>query len=72
MSVYRIQEIPRETSELEGDREACVESAGTSGSIHRRISSGSIFGGSSCVVIEHGHQEYRLQITRAGKLILTK
>ena len=40
--------------------------------IHRRIPSDSIFGGDSCIVIEHGQQEYRLQITRMGKLILTK
>jgi hemin uptake protein HemP len=37
-----------------------------------RIQSSSLFGGGRCLVIEHGQQEYRLQITRMGKLILTK
>lgn len=28
--------------------------------------------GQRVVIIQHGEQEYRLQITRSGKLILTK
>jgi len=38
----------------------------------RRIQSADIFAGSPCVVIVHAGVEYRLQITRMGKLILTK
>ena len=38
----------------------------------RRIRSTELFGGRPSVVIEHGGLEYRLQITRLGKLILTK
>ena len=37
-----------------------------------RYSSKDLFGDSPCVVIEHERQEYRLRITRLGKLILTK
>jgi len=38
----------------------------------RRLSSNELFDGKSRVVIEHGGIEYLLQITRQGKLILTK
>ena len=37
-----------------------------------RIASGEIFHGRRDVVIVHGGTEYRLHITKAGKLILTK
>ncbi len=37
-----------------------------------RIRSSALLGGSSCLVIEHGREEYRLTVTRLGKLILTK
>ena len=37
-----------------------------------RLRSRDMFGDSSCLVIEHGREEYRLRITRLGKLILTK
>jgi len=37
-----------------------------------RIASGEIFRGRRDVVIVHGGTEYRLHITKAGKLILTK
>jgi len=37
-----------------------------------RLRSRDLFGDSSCLVIEHGREEYRLRITRLGKLILTK
>jgi hemin uptake protein HemP len=39
---------------------------------HPRIRSGALLKGGYCVVIEHGREEYRLQVTRLGKLILTK
>ena len=38
----------------------------------RRVDSADLFAGSPCVVILHAGAEYRLQITRMGKLILTK
>jgi hemin uptake protein HemP len=37
-----------------------------------RISATQLFQGHRYVVIVHSGQEYRLQITKAGKLILTK
>jgi hemin uptake protein HemP len=37
-----------------------------------RIDAGELFHGRRSVVIVHHGQEYRLQITKAGKLILTK
>jgi hemin uptake protein HemP len=37
-----------------------------------RLASEALFRGSRTVVIAHRGQEYRLHITRAGKLILTK
>ena len=38
----------------------------------RRIKSGELFGRHKRVVIEHEGLDYMLQITRQGKLILTK
>ena len=38
----------------------------------RRISSTSLFQGRAEIVITHSGHEYRLRITRADKLILTK
>jgi hemin uptake protein HemP len=38
----------------------------------RRCTSEELFAGAREVVIRHGSEEYRLSITRAGKLILTK
>ncbi len=37
-----------------------------------RLKAAALFGGTREVIIEHGSQEYRLQITKHGKLILTK
>jgi hemin uptake protein HemP len=36
------------------------------------LRSADLFGGARVVTILHGQEEYRLQITAAGKLILTK
>ena len=36
------------------------------------LQSAELMGGAREVVIRHNGQEYRLQVTRAGKLILTK
>lgn len=38
----------------------------------RRYRTNDLFGDCPCIVIEHGSAEYRLQVTRLGKLILTK
>lgn len=38
----------------------------------RRIRVEEILGGAREAVILHGHEEYRLRLTRNGKLILTK
>jgi len=38
----------------------------------RRVDSAALFGGSREIVIVHRDQEYRLRLTRADKLILTK
>ena len=38
----------------------------------RRLSSESLFQGSRELCIAHGCEEYRLRITKQGKLILTK
>ena len=37
-----------------------------------RLSAAALFAGAREVIIEHGPEEYRLQITKHGKLILTK
>lgn len=38
----------------------------------KRWASGDLFGDAQEILIEHAGQEYRLRITRQGKLILTK
>jgi len=38
----------------------------------KRFASGDLFGDTQEILIEHAGQEYRLRITRQGKLILTK
>jgi hemin uptake protein HemP len=43
-----------------------------SGAATRTISSRDLFGGQKLVIIRHEQQDYRLQMTAAGKLILTK
>ena len=40
--------------------------------IKPRVQAAALFAGAREVIIEHGSEEYRLQITRHGKLILTK
>ena len=40
--------------------------------IHRTISSHQLMAGERVIVVRHGDDEYRLRITAAGKLILTK
>jgi len=43
-----------------------------SGSSRKRFMSDDLFGDAQEILIEHTGQEYRLRITRQGKLILTK
>jgi hemin uptake protein HemP len=38
----------------------------------RTVSSRDLFGGQKLVIIRHDQDDYRLQVTAAGKLILTK
>ena len=38
----------------------------------KRFDSSELFSGSQEILIEHAGQEYRLRITRHGKLLLTK
>ena len=38
----------------------------------RTVSSRDLFGGQKLVIIRHAQDDYRLQMTAAGKLILTK
>jgi len=38
----------------------------------RRIAVAELLAGAQEVILVHGAQEYRLRLTRAGKLILTK
>jgi hemin uptake protein HemP len=38
----------------------------------RRIDSSEILGGEREVIIQHGTEQYRLRLTKAGKLILNK
>jgi hemin uptake protein HemP len=38
----------------------------------KTIDSAALFGGGKEIIIRHAHSEYRLRITRADKLILTK
>jgi hemin uptake protein HemP len=47
-------------------------SAGSKPTPRRTIRSADLFGEAREIVIEHRAEEYRLTITRAGKLILTK
>jgi hemin uptake protein HemP len=40
--------------------------------LKRRVTSPELFAGAREVIIEHHGEEYRLRITKQGKLILTK
>jgi hemin uptake protein HemP len=51
-----------------------VEAPAVTGSqpVRQRLDSAELFGTAREVVIEHAGEEYRLRLTRLGKLILTK
>jgi hemin uptake protein HemP len=53
----------------ENDRLSAVQPAGKA---PRTISSRDLLGGDRMVIIRHEQEDYRLQITATGKLILTK
>ena len=61
-----MSEIPEERFHGKNSGDAGRASAG------RTLFSADLFRGSREIVIEHCGQRYRLQITRAGKLILNK
>jgi hemin uptake protein HemP len=44
----------------------------TAPALRQRLNSAELFGTGREVVIEHAGEEYRLRLTRQGKLILTK
>lgn len=44
----------------------------TTPALRQRLNSAELFGTGREVVIEHAGEEYRLRLTRQGKLILTK
>jgi hemin uptake protein HemP len=49
-----------------------LSGAARSASASRRLSTAALFRGGNEILIEHRGQEYRLRITKADKLILTK
>ena len=51
---------------------AQVERVEPGSAVSVRITTSQLFQGQRLIVIVHSGQEYRLQITKAGKLILTK
>lgn len=57
---------------LKRDPAANVRPPPPDGSSKRRLSSDELFRGGHEVEIEHQGEIYRLRVTRAGKLILTK
>lgn len=67
MGKHTTLERPRESG-LEGHPE---RTPGLAKAMPRYRSS-NLFRNCPCIVIEHGGEEYRLRVTRLGKLILTK
>ena len=45
---------------------------GSGAPVPRTITSEELMGGGRVIIVRHGNDEYRLRITAAGKLILTK
>jgi hemin uptake protein HemP len=63
---------PGRTAERGEARDHQAPARSPAASAPRRLSSVTLFGGDREVVILHNGQEYRLQVTKADKLILTK
>ena len=59
-----------EKKQTDTERPAASATSGKAAS--PRINSAELFKGNRHLVIEHGDEEYRLQQTSSGKLILTK
>ena len=55
-----------------GDPARSLRPADAAARVSRRVASSELFRGTREMVIVHGDQEYRLSITKADKLILTK
>jgi hemin uptake protein HemP len=45
---------------------------GAGAPVPRTITSEELMGGGRVIIVRHGNDEYRLRLTAAGKLILTK
>jgi len=70
MSIER-QKEPGEEARVIAPHEA--DAAGDPASSQlRMVDSHEVMAGQRLIVIRHGSEQYRLQITRKGKLILTK
>ncbi len=59
-------------TDINASPEAAAPPAWTEAPVHRSISSDDLMAGERVVIIQHGADEYRLRITAAGKLLLTK
>jgi hemin uptake protein HemP len=63
-----MSENPKRDRPTLGDQPALAPSTGKP----RTISSRDLMGKDRLVIIRHEHEDYRLQVTATGKLILTK
>ena len=70
MSIER-QKESREEARAIAPREAEAADDPAS-SLPRMVDSHEVMAGQRLILIRHGSEQYRLQITRKGKLILTK
>ncbi|MGH8558626.1 MAG: hemin uptake protein HemP [Methylococcales bacterium] len=57
---------------IEAPEMTAYEKPGKTPALRPYLHSAELFGAAREVVIEHAGQEYRLRLTRQGKLILTK
>lgn len=60
------------TSSLDSSDLTVSTKQDTTPALRQRLKSAELFGEAREVVIEHAGEEYRLRLTRQGKLILTK
>lgn len=68
VAVDRVVGRPSKTAKPEQDRDSARSPAAAT----QRVTSSSLFRGGRLLLIEHAGNEYRLQITSRGKLILTR
>lgn len=64
--------VRSQEGQIDGSAQSEQNFAGQQQTTLPRLSSEDLFRGDRQLVIVHGDQEYRLQLTRQGKLILTK